>query len=210
MSESPTILDTKPQARILDATAANRMIWRTKKSNKIIWIDIEPELEISPDLIIDCAETGFPDYSVMTIFFDPPHWWGDKPASTFFTCRNKKEKGKFVEKYGSAGVGYYGTDKYQTKSQLLSFLHRAQKEFYRILYPDGMLWLNWSEVKLSINKILPFFKNWDEMIRLEIGSKYQQLGEKQNYWILLMKKDRPSSQVDLTAFMTDSAQEDRE
>lgn len=207
MSESPTILDSKPNARILDATASNRSIWRTKESTKIIWIDIESELEISPDLVLDCTQTGFPDSSIMMLFFDPPHWWGQKTGENFFTCRNKVEKQKFLDKYnmGSAGCAYYGTDKFKTKSELLAFIHKAQKEFYRILYPDGVLWLNWSEVKLPVSKVMPFFKNWDEMLRLPIGSQLQTLSDYQNYWIMFMKKDRSSPQIDLTAFMTKPA-----
>ena len=194
--------DVKPEARIVDATAANRAFWRTKESNKILWIDIEPELEISPDLVLDCANTGFPDESVMMLIFDPPHWWGDKTGENYFSCRNKDEKKRFLDKYnmGSAGCAYYGTDKYQTKRELLNFIHRSQQEFKRILYPDGVLWLNWSEVKLELDKIMPFFRDWDEMLRLPVGSKNQIMSTYQNYWVMLMKKDRPHPQTMLTSF----------
>jgi len=196
------LLESKPDARILDATAANRAFWRTKESNHILWIDIEPELEIKPDLVLDCTNTGFPDESIMMIIFDPPHWWGDTPGENFFSCRNKEEKRQFEEKYGLGrhGATYYGTDKYQTKHALLGFLHKAQLEFQRILYPDGILWLNWSEVKLELNRIMPFFRDWDEMLRLPIGSKLQTLSTYQNWWVMLMKKDRPDPQTMLTSF----------
>lgn len=203
------IFESKPDARILDATASNRSIWRTKESTKIIWIDIEPELEIKPDLVLDCTQTGFPDNSIMMLIFDPPHWWGQKTGEAFFTCRNKAEKKKFLDKYnmGSAGCAYYGTDKFGTKTELLSFIHKAQKEFHRILYPDGVLWLNWSDVKLSLSKILPFFKDWDEMLRLPIGSKLQTLSDSQNWWVMFMKKDRPTPQTMMSAFMTNTDKE---
>ena len=94
------ILDSKPDARILDATASNRSIWRTKESNKIIWIDIEPELEINPDLILDCTQTGFPDNSIMMLIFDPPHWWGQKTGSHW----DWMEKGKPI-----LGVDFHHT-----------------------------------------------------------------------------------------------------
>ena len=194
--------DVKPEARIVDATASNRMFWKTKESNLILWIDIEPELEIAPDMVLDCTDTGFPDESVMMLIFDPPHWWGDRTGECFFTCRNKEEKRKFEKKYnmGQGGVTYYGTDKYRSKRELLGFINKAQKEFKRILYPDGVLWLNWSEVKLELDKIMPFFRDWDEMLRLPIGSNNQNLSTYQNYWVMLMKRDRPAPQTMLTTF----------
>jgi len=177
------------------------MFWKTKESNHILWIDIETELDIEPDLILDCTNTEFPDNSVMMIFFDPPHWWGDKIADNFYTIRNKNDREHFNEKYGTHFNGaYYGTDKYHTKRQLLNFLHRAQEEFKRILYPDGVLWLNWSEVKLELDRIMPFFRDWDEMLRLPVGSKNQIMSTYQNYWVMLMKKDRPHPQTMLTSF----------
>lgn len=199
-----TALDTKPEARILDATASNRSIWKTKESDKIIWIDIEPELEVSPDLVIDCTKTPFPDKSIFTIFFDPPHWWGQKTGENFFTCRNMEESKAFTSKYGmrdrSSSVTYYGTDKYRTKTQLLSFLHKAQTEFMRILTDNGVLWLNWSEVKLPLSSVMTFFRDWDEMLRLPIGSQLQTLSDAQNWWVMFMKKERPDPQTMLAGF----------
>jgi len=183
----------KSDARILDATASNRHIWRTKESRHVLWIDIEPELERKPDMILDCTCTGFEAGRFHTIFFDPPHWWGGKTGSDFFTCRNKAERMALEARYGKGlqGGAYYGTDKFRTKRELLSFIHKAQKEFSRILMDDGVLWLNWSEVRLPLDRILPFFRNWDEMLRLTIGSKSQTLGTAQNYWVMFMKKDGP-------------------
>jgi len=211
LTESPTILDAKPAAKILDATAANRRIWDVRESPNIIWLDIEPELEITPDIIIDCTKTDFPDNYFFTIFFDPPHQWGDKTADQIYTCRNKKEHDAFMKKWGFKQFKkvptYYGTDKYKTRTQLLSFIHKAQKEFYRILSINGMLWVKWCDARIPLGKILPFFKDWHEMMRLEIGSKKQTLSESQTYWILFMKDPNPMKTLDLADYMTKDAQE---
>jgi len=58
--------------RILDATAANRCMWTTKDSEYIIYIDIEPELNTAPDILMSCRHTGFLDSYFHTILFDPP------------------------------------------------------------------------------------------------------------------------------------------
>jgi len=181
----------KSLARVLDATASNRSIWRKKTSRHVLFIDVEPELERAPDMVLDCTATGFEAGRFHTIFFDPPHWWGDVTGENYFSCRNEAEKRRFLMRYGmgSAGCAYYGADKFRNKRQLLAFLHKAQKEFSRILMDDGILWLNWSEVRLPLERILPFFRNWDEMIRLTIGSKRQTQSEAQNYWVMFMKKD---------------------
>jgi len=191
--------DTKPEAVILDATAGNRMFWKKKNDKRVLWIDIQEDLEIPPDAVIDCTDTGFPDQSFHTIIFDPPHWWGDEPASTFFTIKNKEDKEKLQEKYPEMDIHgcYYGTDIYKTKSQLIKFLHKAQLEFHRIIWDNGILWFNWCEVKINLRKVLPIFTNWDPMIILPIGSKLQTMGDSQNYWVMLMKKDRPMWQTHL-------------
>lgn len=196
------ILEDKPNARILDATAGNRNIWLKKENPNIIWIDIEPDLEVKPDLLIDCTKTPFPDGYLFTIFFDPPHWWGDKIAENIYTLRNWDDANHFNKKYGTnRHVSYYGTDKFQTKTQLLIFLNKASKEFYRILASNGMLWVKWVDAKIDLGKILPFFRDYDEVLRIHIGSPKQTSSNIQAYWILFMKKDRPTNQMDLSAFI---------
>lgn len=193
--------------KILDATAGNRTIWKTKESTHILFIDIEPELEVHPDKIIDCTKTGFPEEHFTTIFFDPPHGWGKGTGEGWYSIRNQTDRSNYKWTPPREGrVTYYGWDKYKTKSGLLSFLHRAQKEFHRILREDGMLWFKWNEVKIPLNNILPFFKTWDEMLRFPISSPLQKQGESQTYWIMFMKSDRTSPQAELSDFMTKADQ----
>jgi hypothetical protein len=182
----------KPEARILDATAGNRTLWRKKESPLIFWIDIESELDIKPDQVIDCTKTDFPDNYFYAIFFDPPHGWGGEVGKGIYTCRNEKEYTEYKEKYnlnrwGNKAV-YYGWDKYKTKTSLLGFIYKAQKEFLRILGPGGMLWFKWNESKIPLYKILPLFKEWVEMLRFHVASPLQRIGTSQTYWIMFMKK----------------------
>ncbi len=181
---------------ILDATAGNRAIWRKKESPHILWIDIEPELEIPPDMVLDCTATGFEAGRFHTIFFDPPHGWGKDPNRSWTTIRNMKEREEYPWKPPSQ-LSYWGWEKYKSKSALLAFIHKAQKEFNRILTPDGILWVKWNEVNIPLSPILPLFRNWDEMMRLTIGSKNQTLGETQTYWVMFMKKANGLRQAEL-------------
>ena len=62
--------------RVLDSTAGNRSMWKTKESEYVLWIDIEPELSTKPDILMDCTKTDFDNERFHTIFFDPPHNYG--------------------------------------------------------------------------------------------------------------------------------------
>ncbi len=179
----------KPGASILDATSGNRFIWKTKDSPHVLFIDIEEDLEFQPDRILDCTNTDFPNEQFSIIFFDPPHDYGVKKNSRKFTTPSKKvadEKWGHHRRYPP----YYGWDKYQTKTGLLSFIHKAQKEFHRILKDDGVLFFKWCEIRLPLNNVLPFFKTWKEMMRFYIGH-YSQDSEAQTYWVMFMKTHGP-------------------
>ncbi|GAG34390.1 unnamed protein product [marine sediment metagenome] len=186
-------MNPKPEAKVLDCTAGNRKIWLIKSSPNVLWTDIEPTLEEKPDLVVDIRKTEFESKYFNMIIFDPPHYWGDTAGETFYSCTNLDNQKKFYDKYNFKRKGipsYYGTDKYATKKSLLGFINAAQREIYRILADNGVLWLNWSEVKIPLEKILPFFdQRWETMIILPIGSKKQTLSEHQNYWIMMMKND---------------------
>jgi len=186
----------KPNATILDATAGNRMIWRTKDSPHILWIDVEPSLEIPPDKVMDCRRTDFPDKYLDTIFFDPPHDYGYREGKQWITIKNKNELEKFNERHGmKRGLAYYGVEKYKTKTAWLGFINKAQEEFHRILKDNGMLWVKWVELRLPLVKVLPFFRKWDEMLRFYICNPSQTTGKSQCYWIMFMKNQSSLSSV---------------
>jgi len=184
----------KPNARILDATAANRTIWKTKQDDRIIWIDIEPELEIKPDFVMDCTKTDFPDEYFHHIFFDPPYGSGhSREKGDYFCIRNKAEMAKFERERGFTPVGkwtYYGLDKYKTKMELFKFIYIALEEFYRILRSDGILMLKWNEMEVPLSRVMNMTKDWIEIMRITVGSVSQNLGSTQTYWVLLMKKKK--------------------
>jgi len=172
---------------ILDCTSGNRNMWRTKESEYVIYVDVEKELEYPPDIICDSTKTPFLDEQFSSIFFDPPHGWGRKIGGSMTTLRNKKDLEEYKWK-AFHNLAYWGWDKYKTKRELFIFLHKAQREFLRILKDDGALWVKWNEVNIPLRSILPFFKNWNEMLRLSICSLSQTIGKEQTYWIMFMKK----------------------
>jgi len=172
----------KENARVLDATASYRSMWKTKKSEGVLWIDIEPEIELAPDIVMDCTNTDFEDGRFHTIFFDPPHNYGHtKNTGVHQTPSRKIQK----EKWGNTGA-YYGFDRYHNKAELLSFIHKAQEEFKRILADDGILWFKWGELRITLDALLPIFKDWVLMTRFEVAYRGEVKGCR-TWWVALMK-----------------------
>jgi len=176
----------KENARILDATASYRSMWKTKESDRVLWIDIEPEIELKPDLVMDCTKTDFDEGRFHTIFFDPPHNYGHtKNTGVHQTPRRSVQR----EKWGNTGA-YYGFDKYKTKAELLGFIDNAQQEFLRILSNDGILWFKWAELRATLSDILPIFRGWEVMTKHEVA--YRGQVKTRTWWVAFMKSSELS------------------
>jgi len=158
-----------------------------KDSPHILYVDIEEELSYPPDKIVNTCDTGFKDKDFHTIFFDPPHEYGRTKNTSMYTTPNRELCNEKWPEWARKGhPRYYGTDKYKTGHDLLSYISKSEMEFYRILTDDGMLWLKWSENRYVVNDILEFFRRWDVMLKLPIKSVSETAAP--TYWICLMKK----------------------
>ena len=189
----------------LDATAGNRHIWDAKFDPRITFMDMEPELEIPPDILGDNTNTGLKPKSVRTCFYDPPHSWG--ATSGIYILKNHEESKAYWKKYDRPAYvrktpGYYGLDKYKTKQDLLNHIGKAQNEFYRIVEDLGMLWFKWCETKIPIKEVLALFINWEVMMKIRCEHPFHGLGKReagykppQTYWIMLMKKQGPTQET---------------
>jgi len=183
---------------ILDATAGNRTMWAYKHSDNIIYIDIEKRLEVPPTMFADYRCTPFPDNTFDAIFFDPPHNWG--AAIHYFSFPSKAERREVFPNVKGIPT-YYGWDKYKTRHTMVKSIYEAQKEFRRILKPDGLLYLKWNEMRISLDRILTAFTDWVELMRLYIQDPSHTAGEHQTYWVILCKKEGKTSQQPLLQFL---------
>lgn len=172
---------------ILDATAGNRTMWHYKDSEYIIYIDLERKLEVKPTIYADNSSTPFFDKVFDTIFYDPPHGWGE--GHPFYKYPDSKS---FKEKWQGYGEipRYYGWDKYKNQQELIVHLYRAQKEFHRIMKDGGVLWLKWNTTLISIHRVLSLFDLWFIMLELPIKAPTQTAGKSQTYWVCMMKKKK--------------------
>jgi len=173
------------QVDILDATAGNRTMWQTKNSENIIYIDIQKQLWVKPTIYASNEQTPFRDKQFHTIFYDPPHDYGDKPFD--FNMGKVAVHKQWLRKK-PFGHTYYGWDIYKTKRELIAHIWRAQKEFQRILRDDGLLWVKWCEIRLSLKRLLNIFADWRLLMKIHVKSPTQTWGNKQTYWLLFEKK----------------------
>jgi len=177
---------------ILDAGCGNRCMWQIKDSENIIYIDIERQLQNKPNLFASNTALPFKNNSVDTIFFDPPFKWNcdDHPFFSFPNGNLRNEKyPQMAQNDNRLVTQYYGIERYKTRSELAAYLYRAEKELYRVLKPDGCLWLRWCTMTaMDHNNALGIFTNWQQMMQHEIGSAKRYTGETASYWFMLMKK----------------------
>ena len=164
---------------ILDATAGNRVIWKTKTSENIIYIDIYKKLQRKPTVFADNRKTPFGDKMFSTIFYDPPYALND--YHEYFINQPHEQQQKIKT--------YYGTDKIKSKSQMIKTVFEGQKEFQRILKPNGLLWLKWNDAVTPLRNIMGLFREWNELLRLHIKSPFQTKGKSQTYWVCFEKKN---------------------
>lgn len=169
----------------LDATSANRTMWKTKNHPQIIYIDIEEELEYPPTKFMDCTNTDFEDNSIPVIWFDPPQIVGGKKNGGIFAIPSKRVFDEKYPKYKQKHPRYYGADKFKDKGELMIFLNKSAKEFHRILRDDGTLMVKWTEVVATTDAIILLFDGFTEMMRIPIKSKHRTT--RGSFWIVLMK-----------------------
>jgi hypothetical protein len=160
-------------------------MWEYKKNPDIIYMDMDNKLQVKPDIICSNEHTPFPDQYFTTIFYDPPHTWGG--GVHFFSFRNAEERKK-VFPHATGVPTYYGWDKYRYRGGLISHMHRAQLEFYRILKDDGQLWLKWNEMSIPLRTVMIIFKQWVTLMTLYINDPTHTAGQAQTFWVLMCKE----------------------
>jgi SAM-dependent methyltransferase len=195
---------------ILDAGCGNRCMWLpgNKNNENIIYSDIEKQLHQKPNLYASNTDLPFKTESFDTVFFDPPFKWNcdDHP---FFSYPNLELRHKDYPNYNRNYVpSYYGIERYKSRSELVGYLYRAEKELYRILKPDGCLWMRWCNMtSMDHHNVLNIFVNWNQMLIHEMGSARRNTGETNSYWFMLMKKPLMFQQPELLMVVTNHSKE---
>jgi hypothetical protein len=175
---------------ILDAGCGNRCMWQTKDNPDIIFIDVEKQLEHKPNLFASNTNLPFKTETFDTLFFDPPFKWNcdDHPFWSFPNTTLQKAMYPNMNDNRKAPV-YYGIERYPNRSALVAYIYKAEKEIYRVLKNDGILWVRWCEmVNMTHNQVLAIFQNWHLCLTHEINSSKQTSSEIGSWWFMLMKK----------------------
>jgi SAM-dependent methyltransferase len=130
--------------KILDVTCANRSIWFNKNHPAAVYCDIREvdiekrfgsnhslrKIHIRPDIVCDFRSLPFEDSEFALVVFDPPH--SIDLEDTAWTTKH----------YGSLTWGW--------EVVLLD----GFRECMRVLKPDGVLVLKWSDVHISTRDLI--------------------------------------------------------
>jgi hypothetical protein len=174
---------------ILDAASGNRIMWLCKNPHDFVFIDLEEKLQVKPTIICNNECTPFCDGIFDTIFYDPPHIWRNSKTLSMFTIPNKDMFNKRFPKYAAERAPrYYGWDKFKTREDLLQHLAKTTKELARILKNDGLFFVKWCEIKISLQEVRDILaSDFNELMLLPIKSRMQ-TSQNQTYWLILQKK----------------------
>jgi hypothetical protein len=175
---------------ILDAGCANRCMWRYKNNPNIIFLDRQKKLERKPDIYASNTNLPFKNDTFDTVFYDPPHAW-NIPTHPFYSYPNNTElHAKYPDmKQRGFAPSYYGIELYKTREELVKYIYEAEKELYRVLKSDGVMWLRWSNLKtMSEKQALNLFPRWVTCTVHEIRSSHETLSSMGSFWFMLMKK----------------------
>jgi len=172
-------------------------MWQIKQVDNIIYLDMERKLKNKPIIFADNTQTPFPAELFDTILYDPPHNWGggDEPNPIY-----PGEIKKWKQEHQPFAFTYYGWDKYKSRIGLIRHVYQAQKEFQRILKPDGLLWFKWNEMRIPLDRILACFTDWLELMRLYIADPTHTASQHQTFWVVFAKKREIKQQTDLLQF----------
>jgi hypothetical protein len=174
-------------------------MWEQKENPNILFIDVEKELQRKPNVFASNVNLPFKDSQFSTVFYDPPFKWNCDDHQ-FFSFPNREKLHKMYPdiRPDTNPPSYYGIDRYKTRTELVSYIYRSEKELYRVLKEDGILWLRWCEmVNMTHNQVLAIFQNWRICLTHEIGNSKRVTGESASYWFMLMKKPLNFNQKEL-------------
>lgn len=135
------------------------MMWSNKTPPLTVFMDKETKLSIPPDIIADFRYSPFRDNMFECVLFDPPHYINAPPWHRDPTLTYKGSRANWGTFYGN----------FNSKEEMFSSIYEAQKEFQRL---SKRLCLKWSEVRVSLWKILAFFRDWQEIGRIKINNYY--------------------------------------
>jgi hypothetical protein len=179
---------------ILDATAGNRTMWQTKKSENIIYADREKKLKVKPTIFADNRELPFRAETFTSIFFDPPHDIGADDSDLLTMGKMRLKEAKATERRLHT---YYGLYYVKTVNDMIKLIYYVQKELFRVLQYGGLLWLKWNEIAIPLERILAIFNGWRILLKIPVSSETHTLGKKQTYWVCLTKEKKETVQTTL-------------
>ena len=165
--------------KILDATTGFKGIWYQKNHPFVTFMDQRKETvesppnakiknkrryRINPDIVSTWENAPFPDNYFDMIIFDPPH----------IVVKNKNaELSTMKRAYGYLNHGSWKKD-----------MKKGIDKLFKILKPEGIFILKWSETDINVNEVLKLFP-----YQPLFGSNTRSKVYTANFWIVFLKYD---------------------
>lgn len=172
-----TLPELTTEDLVLDATAGNRMMWRDKEVENVVFLDKKIDLNIPPDIIGVWAYLPFRDHIFKSIVFDPPHIVRTKGADPRFTLHVN---------YGS----------WKNKNEAIREINKAIREFSRLAKKLYFKWCNTRDGP-TLWGLLPLFKPyWIEVNRTKWKTRGQGNIRGETYWIFFVSQFTNNGDLD--------------
>jgi len=121
---------------ILDSTCSYKRRW---PSHATIRIDNRPET--NPDIVMDAKDLKFPNNYFDIVYCDPPHIYRKSSDLTNYNAKRRLLRGS----HGMSLLQKFSF--WQNEKDWLEFINKTNKEFYRCLKPNGLLYYKMTENK---------------------------------------------------------------
>ena len=163
----------------LDITAGNRHMWTSKRGKRppvddecVVFLDVERELKVSPDIFADNRHLPIRDAVVDTIVYDPPHW----NFGTSFHGDPKESEGSF---WGN----------FKNGKNLRRLLAGGARESNRVLRPGGMLILKWCEARFTYEEVSVFFTWAFIQVGVDVWPSMSNRSKIRSMWVSLKRRE---------------------
>jgi hypothetical protein len=169
----------------LDSTAGYRIMWRSKDTSNVVFID--KRREVKPNIVADARALPFRDGIFDRAYCDPPHWFRVGVSGHLMRLLaampdtlqgiNHLRHSEHDVPYQVSLLKKYGY--WQNKTQWVSFAFHTNQEFARVLKPNATLWYKLCHMPrhqshITVDRVREHYSNFRIIEKIEYPSRSHQ------------------------------------
>jgi len=167
--------------KILDVTMGHRSMQKEVKERfgvegEILSVDVRPQMSngMVPDLVTDSRKLPLSSDTFDVVLFDPPYSFHNSKS-----CGNKEYSRFYIT---------YGLNLYTSRQELGDYLQQTFSEIFRVMKPDGVCILKWSESRIKLTFALALMGELWEEKRWRRPSKHWGTKTGTDTWYVWLRK----------------------